>query len=93
MSSSSTEQPALQRQVGLVALTLIAAGGILGSGWLFSPLLTAQLAGPASIISWAIGAVAMLLVAFCFVVQIKPKAFVCSTVCSGISRHPFARLV
>ncbi|MDG2384532.1 MAG: APC family permease [Pirellulaceae bacterium] len=83
MSSSSTEQPALQRQVGLVALTLIAAGGILGSGWLFSPLLTAQLAGPASIISWAIGAVAMLLVAFCFaeVSSVLPVA-------GGIARIP-----
>ena len=83
MSNTNTEQPVLQRQVGLVALTLIAAGGILGSGWLFSPLLTAQLAGPASIISWIIGAGAMLLVALCFaeVSSVLPVA-------GGIARIP-----
>jgi len=83
MPNSSTEKPSLQRQVGLVSLTLIAAGGILGSGWLFSPLLTAQLAGPASIISWIIGALAMLLVALCFaeVSSVLPVA-------GGIARIP-----
>ncbi|MCH2179917.1 MAG: APC family permease [Mariniblastus sp.] len=83
MSHKNRESPVLQRQVGLVSLTLIAAGGILGSGWLFSPLLTAQLAGPASIISWMIGAVAMLLVALCFaeVSSVLPVA-------GGIARIP-----
>ena len=83
MENSNKEKPTLQRQVGLVSLTLIAAGGILGSGWLFSPLLTAQLAGPASIISWIIGALAMLLVALCFaeVSSVLPVA-------GGIARIP-----
>ena len=83
MSQKNRESPVLQRQVGLVSLTLIAAGGILGSGWLFFPLLTAQLAGPASIISWMIGAGAMLLVALCFaeVSSVLPVA-------GGIARIP-----
>lgn len=83
MSSSTTENPTLKRDVGLISLTLIAAGGILGSGWLFSPLLTAQAAGPASIISWVIGAFAMMMVALCFaeVSSVLPVA-------GGIARIP-----
>ncbi|MCH2182571.1 MAG: APC family permease [Mariniblastus sp.] len=83
MSSSTNDKPTLKRDVGLISLTLIAAGGILGSGWLFSPLLTAQEAGPASIISWVIGAFAMLMVALCFaeVSSVLPVA-------GGIARIP-----
>tara|TARA_R110002049_G_scaffold24302_1_gene86281 strand:- start:1374 stop:2984 length:1611 start_codon:yes stop_codon:yes gene_type:complete len=83
MPESSTNAPELQRTVGLVPLTLIAAGGILGSGWLFSPLLTAQLAGPASMVAWVIGAVAMLLLAFSFaeIASVLPVA-------GGIARIP-----
>ena len=77
------QRPELKRSVGLFSLTLISAGGILGSGWLFSPLLTAQLAGPASLIAWVIGAVAMLLLAFSFaeVASVLPVA-------GGIARIP-----
>ncbi|WP_319517786.1 APC family permease [uncultured Martelella sp.] len=57
---------AMRRDIGLVGLTFVAVGGVLGSGWLFAPLDTAQLAGPASIISWLIGAVAMLLIALTY---------------------------
>ena len=81
--AETQSRPVLKRSVGLVSLTLIAAGGILGSGWLFSPLLTAQLAGPASLIAWVIGAVAMLLLAFSFaeVASVLPVA-------GGIARIP-----
>jgi len=83
MSQSEATRPELHRKVGFVSLTLIAAGGILGSGWLFSPLQTAQQAGPASIISWVIGAAAMLLIAFCFaeIASVLPVA-------GGIARIP-----
>ncbi|MDG1946206.1 MAG: APC family permease [Halioglobus sp.] len=83
MPNTSANKPALKRTVGLLPLTLIAAGGILGSGWLFSPLLTAQLAGPASIIAWVIGAFAMLLLAFTFaeIASVLPVA-------GGIARIP-----
>lgn len=83
MPDTRTNAPVLKRTVGLLPLTLIAAGGILGSGWLFSPLLTAQLAGPASIISWVIGAVAMLLLAVSFaeISSVLPVA-------GGIARIP-----
>ncbi len=57
---------AMRRDIGLVGLTFVAVGGVLGSGWLFAPLLASQLAGPAALLAWAIGAVAMLLLALTF---------------------------
>lgn len=57
---------AMKRDIGLVGLTFIAVSGVLGSGWLFAPLLTSQIAGPAAMISWFLGAVAMLLLALAF---------------------------
>ncbi|WP_121061795.1 APC family permease [Chachezhania antarctica] len=54
---------AMQRKIGLVGLTFVAVSGVLGSGWLFAPLLTSQLAGPGALIAWLIGAVAMMLLA------------------------------
>lgn len=56
----------LKRSIGFVGLTFIAVSGIIGSGWIFGPLLTSQLAGPASIIAWGIGGVGMLILALCF---------------------------
>ncbi len=56
----------LKRDIGLVGLTFISVGGIIGSGWLFGPLLAVQHAGPAAILSWIIGAVAMFFLAITF---------------------------
>src|SRR6476659_9781232 len=36
---------------------------MIGSGWLFSPFISAQLAGPNALISWVIGAIFMLFIA------------------------------
>jgi len=67
---------ALRREIGLAGLTFIGIGGVIGSGWLFAPLLAAQQAGPAAILAWCIGAFAMLLVALAFaeVVASLPEA-------------------
>ncbi len=56
----------LKRSIGLLGLTFVAISGMLGSGWLFAPELVAQNAGPASIISWVIGAIVILLLALTF---------------------------
>lgn len=56
----------LKRDIGLVGLTFISVGGIIGSGWLFGPLLAVQHAGPAAVLSWIIGAVAMFILAITF---------------------------
>ncbi len=61
---SSTEIPSmggddhrLKRHIGMVGLLFTAVGSIIGSGWLFGALYAAQIAGPASIISWLVGAI------------------------------------
>ena len=60
------ENPGLKRDIGPIGLIALAVSGIIGSGWLFAPLLSAQLAGPAAIVAWVIGAFAMLLLALTF---------------------------
>ena len=73
----------LQRSIGLLGLTFVGVSGIIGSGWLFAPLLGAQLAGPAVMVSWAIGGAAMFVLALCFaeVIGVLPVA-------GGIVRIP-----
>lgn len=56
----------LKREVGLISLTFVAVSGIIGSGWLFAPLLAAQQAGPAALVAWLLGGIAMLLLALTF---------------------------
>jgi amino acid transporter len=56
----------LKREIGPIGLVALAVSGIIGSGWLFAPMLTAQLAGPAAIVAWIIGAFSMLLLALTF---------------------------
>ena len=57
---------ALRRSIGLAGLTFIGIGGVLGSGWLFAPMLAAQHAGPAALVAWLIGLLAVMLVALSF---------------------------
>lgn len=52
----------LKRHIGIVGLLFTAVGSIIGSGWLFGALTAAQLAGPASILAWALGAVMILFI-------------------------------
>ena len=74
----------LKRSIGPVGLTFVAVGGVLGSGWLFAPMLAAEHAGPAAIVAWLIGAVAMLLLAMTFaeVSALLPVA-------GGLARIPY----
>ncbi|WP_204249295.1 amino acid permease [Frondihabitans sp. PAMC 28766] len=53
----------LKRQIGFIGLMWASAGSIIGSGWLFGAEKGLNLAGPAAIISWVIGAVAILILA------------------------------
>jgi len=46
----------LRRDVGLVGLTFISLGSIIGSGWLLGALTAAKTAGPAAILSWVLAA-------------------------------------
>jgi amino acid transporter len=53
----------LTRDVGFFGLLLTSEGSIIGSGWLFGALACALIGGPAAIIAWLIGSVAVILLA------------------------------
>jgi amino acid transporter len=55
--------PGLRRQIGFIGLLWASGGSIIGSGWLFGAQGALATAGPAAIISWGIGAMAILLLA------------------------------
>lgn len=56
----------LRRDAGVISLLFASVGSIVGSGWLFGPLYAAKAAGPASLVAWLIGGVAVLLLSFVF---------------------------
>ncbi len=56
----------LRKEAGIIGLLYASLGGIIGSGWLFGPLHAAQQAGPLSVWSWVIGALAALLLALVY---------------------------
>jgi len=56
----------LRRDAGAIGLLYASLGSIIGSGWLFGALHAAVEAGPWSVLSWVIGAAAILLLAFVF---------------------------
>jgi amino acid transporter len=60
---ASVKERKLRRQVGFVALMFASVGSIIGSGWLLGALTASKVAGPAAIVSWVVGAVAVLLLA------------------------------
>ncbi len=72
MSGTTTQDPeagsgsSLRRDVGLIGLLFASVGSIIGSGWLFGAMNAAIIAGPAAILSWAIGMVMILLIALTF---------------------------
>ena len=61
--ASSRRSTALKREVGLIGLMWASMGSIIGSGWLFGAQKGLIAAGPAAIISWVIGGVAILVLA------------------------------
>jgi amino acid transporter len=56
----------LRRHVGVIGLLFASVGSIIGSGWLFGALDASVEAGPAAIISWALGGVLILLIALVY---------------------------
>jgi amino acid transporter len=59
----TTRRIGLRREIGFIGLLWASGGSIIGSGWLFGAQGAVATAGPAAIISWTIGAVAILLLA------------------------------
>jgi amino acid transporter len=53
----------LKREINTTNILVASAGGMIGSGWLFSPFISAQMAGSNALISWIIAAIFMLFIA------------------------------
>jgi amino acid transporter len=53
----------LRREIGFIGLLWASGGSIIGSGWLFGAQGALAVAGPAAIVSWVIGAIAIFLLA------------------------------
>ncbi|MFF7751779.1 APC family permease [Streptomyces sp. NPDC007971] len=62
-SASASHRPGLRREIGFVGLIWASEGSIIGSGWLFGAQGALGAAGPAAIISWVIGGLAILILA------------------------------
>src|SRR3954447_2189770 len=58
--------PNMRRDIGTVGLLFAGVGSIIGSGWLFGALEASQIAGPAAIFSWVIGALMILIIALVY---------------------------
>lgn len=56
-------RPGFRREVGFTALLFVSLGSIIGSGWLLGALTAAKSAGAASIISWVLAGVIIVLLA------------------------------
>jgi amino acid transporter len=52
----------LRRHIGTTGLLFAGVGSVIGSGWLFGALNASILAGPAAIISWALGGLMVMLI-------------------------------
>ena len=74
----------LTRNVGFFGLLLTSEGSIIGSGWLFGALFAATIGGPAAIIAWLIGSVAVILLAL---VHAEPGGMF--PVSGGTTRFPY----
>ncbi len=74
---------ALKREIGFLGLLFVSIGSMIGSGWLFGALYAAKAAGPASILAWVIGALAMINIA-CVYAEIGAAL----PVPGGLARYP-----
>jgi amino acid transporter len=74
----------LRRSVGFWGLTFISLGSIIGSGWLLGALTAAQAAGPASLISWVLAALMLMVLAL-----IHAELGSAYPVAGGTARFPY----
>jgi amino acid transporter len=67
METEKDERPGgLKRSVGFYGLMFVSLGSIIGSGWLLGALNAAEVAGPASILSWMLAACMLSLLALTY---------------------------
>jgi amino acid transporter len=73
----------LKKGIGKIGLLFTGVGSIIGSGWLFGAFDAASLVGPASILSWMLGAVMIIFVALNYA-----ELGVMFPVAGGVVRYP-----
>ncbi len=73
-----------KRQMGASGVMFASIGAMVGSGWLFSSLYAAQLAGPAAIVSWLIATVFIIIIALTFA-----ELGTLFPIAGGIANYPF----
>jgi amino acid transporter len=73
----------LRRDIGRIALLYAGIGSIIGSGWLFGAFKAAAIAGPSAILSWAIGAIMIMLIGLTYA-ELGPMF----PVSGGVARFP-----
>ncbi|HET7304526.1 MAG TPA: APC family permease [Segeticoccus sp.] len=73
----------LKKDLGPVSLLFTAIGSIIGSGWLFSSLHAAEIAGPGAIISWVVG-----MIMFIFIGLSYSELGVMFPHSGGVARYP-----
>lgn len=73
----------LKHELRLIDLVMASLGGIIGSGWLFGALYAANVAGPASILSWVLGGIAVIFIGLIFaeLTGMLPES-------GGVARYP-----
>ena len=73
-----------QKKVGTAGILFASISAMIGSGWLFSSLYAAQIAGPAAIISWLLAGFIIIVIALTFaeVGSLFPIA-------GGIANYPY----
>ncbi len=64
--STDAQRTGLKRHIGVVGLLFASIGSIIGSGWLFGAFNASSEAGPAAVISWALGAILIMFIALCY---------------------------
>ncbi|WP_026152786.1 APC family permease [Actinopolyspora halophila] len=73
----------VRRDVNKISLLFTGVGAIIGSGWLFGALYASQIAGPAAILSWIVGAIMIMLIGFSYA-----ELSVMFPVVGGVIRFP-----
>ncbi|MBO0847706.1 MAG: APC family permease [Nocardioides sp.] len=60
-TTAAVQGPTLKREMGPIAILFSSVGVVIGSGWLLGAYHATLIAGPAALVSWIIGALAILI--------------------------------
>lgn len=84
MTAEPARSGRLRRSVGFYGLMFVSLGSIIGSGWLLGALNAAQVAGPASVLSWILAGAMLTLLALTYA-----ELGAAYPVAGGAARYPY----